>query len=507
MTNATAADNSDKLRFKTKLGFGLGTTGREAATLAIASYALLFYNQIMGLPAPLAGLALSAGLIFDGIADALVGAWSDRTRSRWGRRHPFMYAAPFAVFVSFAALWNPPHGLTTGQLFAWFAISVVALRTSISFFETPQLALGGELSPNYTERSKVMAYSGLCGDIGNWTAQWLALTFFFAATAAYPRGLLNPEPWSSYGFIIGAAMMGFMLLSARMTHDRIPYLTRLAINTPKFDFKRWGADLWNVLRNYNFVAILIAYFCTSMMIGMRNALHIYVNTFFWGLTSEQLRWQIIASLFGTICTFFIVPRLHGRFNKKRTMVVGAVLYSTLPAMPVWLGLSGIMQPGDPYVLHVVVFFGAIFTGAATLTTVTVLSMLADVADENELRFGVRQEGMLYAVRSFCGKVDQAIGAALGGVVLGYIAFPIAAKVGEIDPQVLHRLLVWDGLIVILPGVLAAALYTRLRNTRESYEATRAELAARRGAPLPSDPVVKEDATALAPPSIVQRNQA
>ena len=93
-----------------------------------------------------------------------------------------------------------------------------------------------------------------------------------------------------------------------------------------------------------------------MMIGLRNALHIYVNTFFWGLTSEQLRFFVFASLIGILTAFFVAPRLHGRFDKKATMMVASVFYAILPSVPVWMGMAGIMKPGDPEVLPVVFTF-------------------------------------------------------------------------------------------------------------------------------------------------------
>ena len=99
MTLAPVA--SDKLTLKTKLAFGVGSAAETIALFAVASYALLFYNQVLGVKASWVGLAISASLIMDGIVDPLVGSWSDRTtNAKWGRRHPWMFAAPFMLTIA-----------------------------------------------------------------------------------------------------------------------------------------------------------------------------------------------------------------------------------------------------------------------------------------------------------------------------------------------------------------------------------------------------------------------
>jgi Na+/melibiose symporter-like transporter len=486
------SSGNDKLSLKTKIAFGVGNAGEQVAAVTVSSYAMLYYNQVLGLPAYLAGLALSASLILDGLADPIAGGLSDRTRSKLGRRHVYMYLAPIPIALAFLALFNPPKGLSEGALFWWFLVSVGSLRAFVSFYETPHLALGGELSTHYTERSKIMGWNALVGWLGTAATTWIALTYFFKKTPEYPRGLLNPAPWGHYSMVMSVILLAAMFGSAWFTRDRVKLLPQPPKDLPPFSPFEFLKDMGKVLSNMNFVWILVGFFFTSLMIGLRNALHIYVNTFFWGLTSEQLRFFLLSSLFGIAVAFFVAPRLHGRFDKKWTMMVASVFYAIMPSIPVWMGMAGIMKPGDPYVLQVVIVFAALHAAVASISLMSVLSVLADIADENELKFGVRQEGALYAMRALFGKIDQAIGAAFAGFVLTLIAFPVKAKVGEIPPTVLKDLLLWDGIIAIIPGLASTFIYTQLKVNRASYEATKAALAARRGAepppiPLPEDP--------------------
>ena len=108
---------------------------------------MLYYNQILGLSVVLAGLAVSASLIFDGFADPVIGSLSDRTKGRFGRRHGYLFAAPIPIALSVIAVFNPPPGASDLVLFLWFALSVSFMRVSISLFNTPHLALGANCPP------------------------------------------------------------------------------------------------------------------------------------------------------------------------------------------------------------------------------------------------------------------------------------------------------------------------------------------------------------------------
>lgn len=146
-----------------KLAFAIGSTAESMVITAAGQFTLIFYNQVRGLPPGWVAMAYSVGLLVNAICDPLVGSWSDRTRSRLGRRHPFMFASILPVSLSFWALFNPPSLGQVGELMWLVAINVV-LSQSLTLFHTPHLALGGELSPSYLGRSSVMNYNtSSCG--------------------------------------------------------------------------------------------------------------------------------------------------------------------------------------------------------------------------------------------------------------------------------------------------------------------------------------------------------
>ena len=469
----------ERLRLKTKLAYGLGTGGEILILFTVSTFALLYYNQVRGLPAHLAGLALSLSLIFDAVMDPIVGSLSDRTRSRLGRRHLYMFIAPFPIALTFAAIFHPPTGLSQTALFWWFAGSVMLLRPAMAFFHTPHLALGGELSPNYTERSKVMAYNSFFTWGGAALTNWVALTYFFKATPQYPRGLLNPQPYSPYALTMASVALASMLASAWFTRDRIPFLPQPGPQTLRFSPLRFFKDFAVAFGNRNYVWLLGGYLMLTLSTGVRQGLHLYTNTYYWQLTSDQLRWFIIATFFGYAIAFYSTPKIHARFDKRNTMIVAGILFATLPMIPIALGLMGVIDTHTPGLMWILSFFSGTSFIFASVLTISLMSSIADIADENEVKNGVRQEGMFYSAIALFAKIDGAVGAAIVGVILSLISFPEKAKIVALPHATVVNLAVWDGLIATIPGVLATLFYARYRITKASHAAMRDVIAARR----------------------------
>jgi len=479
MTHPAPA-TADRLPLKTKFAFGIGSAAEVIALYAVSSFALLYYNQVLGVPAHWIGIAISLSLVLDGLTEPVVGAWSDRTKSKLGRRHPWMYAAPIPIALTFYAIFNPPEGLDQMALTIWCGVAVSLLRQVMTFFHTPHLALGAELSPNYIERSKVMAYNSFFTWAGGAGMTWIALSYFFPATPEYPRGLLNPEPWPTFALTMAIIILTVLFASAWFTRDRIPFLPKPADDVKNFSPTEFFADVWKALRNINYVWLLIGYFFLSMMIGLKEGLRLYTGTFYWGFNSEDLRWYVIGSFAGYAAAFAFAARMHGRFDKRATLVWGAVAYALTTAFPLLLGQLGILTQETPNLLWMLIAWSALSYGSLSVLQIGAMSALADIADENELRFGVRQEGILYSTRALAAKIDQAIGSALAGFVLLIIAFPQKAQPGAVADDVLFNLALWDGVLAAVPGLVAAYCYGRYRITKGSYEATRAALVARRG---------------------------
>lgn len=303
---------------------------------------------------------------------------------------------------------------------------------------------------------------------------------FFKATPEHSRGLLNPDAYTPYAYVSAVVAFTLLMASAWFTRDRIPTLPQPAADLPRFSPFEFLRDLGKALTNRNYAWLLVAYFFLAMTLGLRAGLSLYVNTFFWELTSEQLRWFVLGALFGSILGGAITTRLHQLWDKRITILVGCTGLAAIPAIPIVLRMMGLMPANGTaqLVIALLLFSFAALTFTAVIQ-ISVMSALADIADENELKHGHRQEGVLYSTRALFSKIDQALGQFLAGVALDVIAFPPKAIPGEVPDDVLFKLAMIEGPMAAVPGLIAVFFYARYRINRTSHAQIRADLASRR----------------------------
>lgn len=457
-----------------KLAYGFGSMAEAIVYSSTTQFLLLFYNQVRGLPAAGVGLALSAGLAVNAIIDPVVGSWSDRTRSRLGRRHPFMFAAILPVALTLYGLFNPPPGLSQGLQLAWLAVLNILLQQALTAFHTPHLALGGELTADYIGRTRVMSYNTFFLWAGD-TFCWLA-TFglFFAATAGFPNGALDPARYPAFSTTIAVLVAAILFTSAFFTRSRIPWLPKPAPDAGRFSPRAFLADIRQALANRNYLLLLASMFFLSLMQGVRGGLWIYTATYYWQLGNAQILWFALGSFLSYSCGSLIVAWLHKRYDKRWTGAAAIAVYSAGPALPLALGWFGLLNAQTPGLLVILIAFSLLQHLPYSLLTTTTYSALADIADENQLRFGARQQGVLFSTQNFFARIDQAVGAALAGLVLTLVAFPAGARPGHVAAPVLAGVAIAYVLSAI-PGLLAGWVYTRIRVSRATYAATRARL--------------------------------
>ncbi len=477
-TTTTPATPIPPVSWRMKWAFGLGSSAEAIVITTTSAFLMLFYNQVRGLDPAAIGIALALGLIVNAVFDPLIGSWSDRTRTRWGRRHPFMFASILPAALLFWGLFNPPADLgSTGQL-VWLATLNVLLLQAMTVFHTPHLALGGEMSKDYLERSSIMSVNTFFLWIGDTLGWQLCFLVFFRATQAFPNGALDPSRWPLFSITIACIVLVCLFISSQVTKRRIPYLLQPASSTPGFSAREWARDMGRVLRNRNYLVLLVGFFFLSLMTGVRGGLWIYSVTYFWQLRNDQLAFFSIGSLFGYVFGSYIVTRLHHRFEKRWTGTLALIVYCVGPAIPLALGYVGILSAQTPYLLAILIAFSLLQHAPYSIMTTTVYSALADIADENELKYGLRQEGALFATRTFFARVDQALGTALAGWVLAIVAFPAKATPGQVPEAVLMGLAAaW--VLSVIPGLIAAIFYGMLNVTRATHDATRAAIDAQK----------------------------
>src|SRR5215470_2079898 len=212
------------LTLGTNILYGVGSVAFGVHVAALRSLLLLVFNQVVGLPAAWVGAAMMVTLIFDAICDPLIGEWSDHTRSRWGRRHPFMYASAVPAAVAFYFLFAPPRGWSQSHLLVYMGLMLVTVRILLSLYEIPSSALGPELTLDYDERTSLMSSRFFFGTLGGAGMLVLVLQVFLRKDATHPLGLLNRAGYTQTAIAAGIAIFLSIMISSVGTHRFIPGL-------------------------------------------------------------------------------------------------------------------------------------------------------------------------------------------------------------------------------------------------------------------------------------------
>lgn len=462
---------------RTKFAFGVGAAGESATNWIFTALTFFFYNQILGLSGTLTALAVTIAIFSDAITDPLMGSISDRLRSRWGRRHPFMFAAPAPLVLTIYALFNPPVGLDTAALFVWFTFFTVAMRICLTLFAVPHLAMGAELSDDYNQRSKIMSYNNIFAYAGGLAMHGVV---WFLVFPNFTDGQRNQAAYLPIVIFCCFLVIACILASAWFTRDQIPFLKQPPDQAGKFKISRLFLDMWDAISNRHYVFLLLGFFFLAVTIGTHETLGIYMGTFFWELSPVQIGWLIIGNVIGVAIGFSSTARLHQIFDKRATIVGSVITLSVFWSAAVTLRLFDLAPANSTWTLVAfIVFFGSFSAASGSILNISVMSALADIADEHDLKTGRRQEGIFYSARTFFAKTTNGIGHVIAGIGLDIIEFPTGAVPGTIDADKIFALGVIDGPFAMVWGLIAACFYSGYRINKRYHREIQEQLASRR----------------------------
>lgn len=484
MATTVAAPSARKLSLTTKLAYGFGSIAYGIKDNGFQTLLMLYYNQVIGVPAHLVGLAIMIALVLDAFIDPVIGHFSDQTHSSWGRRHPFMYAAALPVGILYLLLWTPPTGshLMTVLYLAGVAILI---RTAISAYEVPSAALAPELTSDYHERTSVLGYRYLFGWLGGMGMVMLTFMVFLAPTAQYPLGQLNPAGYREYAVFASVAMVAAILISALGTHREIARLPKAS--PTRTSLKGTFRGILKTLNNKSFLILTVAGIFVFTNQGLNFALSTYLNTYVWSMPAASLGLFVFAVMGGVALAFVIASRISRSMGKKNAAVAFSITYILVAIAPLMLRYLGLFLPnGHPLLFPTLMGLVALGTALGVGSMILSGSMMADVVEEAQEVSGERTEGLFFAGSFFMQKCVSGFGLFLSGVILTAVAFPVGALPGKVPPEVLdHLILVYCSLKVVI-GVTGAAILSRFPISQADHERRIAKLAetASHAAPLP-----------------------
>lgn len=391
-----------------KVAYGVGGLTENIIQNALLGLSLPIYNKGLGLSPELIGWALAIPRIFDAIVDPFIGSMSDNTRSRWGRRRPFLFVSAFLMAILFTVIWMPPRFLydprpatffTLPGLFWFFMIISTLYYIAYACFAIPRGALMIEMTTDTHERTKLNAFSTFFAYVAALGIPWLyKLTFVFN-----PKN--EVQGMHSVGLLCGLIILATALVPAIFCRERDE-----RIDQPKVILLKAIRD---TLHNGPFLLMsgLILFVLLGVSIANPLALYINIDYVCGGDKSLGATYGAIAGTIMSVASIVAVPivaRLGRTLGKRRTIMLGIVL-SLVGFLLSWFTFT----PQHPYWQVIPALFYA--TG---LTAVWVLggAILADICDLDELKHNLRREGMFGASFQFLNKA----GVALIMIVSGYV---------------------------------------------------------------------------------------
>ena len=448
----------DHVPLKTKLGYGFGSVAYGIKDNGFAVFLLFYYNQVIGLDGFMVALALATALILDAFIDPLIGQLSDNTRTKWGKRHPWLYGAALPIAVAWLLLWHPPE-MSDTMTFFYMLVMAIMVRVSLSCYEVPSLALLPELTPDYHERTTIMRYRFLFGWSSGLTIMALAYGVFLTATPQYPDGQLNPDGYSIFA-IVGAVMMFVaVLVSARATHKRIIDGYR----TTKNDAKHTGiSELAASFRYRPFVMLLMASFLAYTNQGLVFALTTYLFRHIWEISEAAFLLYSIMLIVGVMIAFLTVSPVSKKYGKPLAASHFAIAFVIIASAPYWLRLAGLFPSNDSDLLIPVLFaLLVVGTGLGIAAMILTMSMMADVATGYERDTGKKSEGVFSAGMFFAQKLVGGVGLILAGSIITIVGIPDGAERGTVDPAIVTNLNIGFIALFTLIGLLTAWAFRKI----------------------------------------------
>jgi GPH family glycoside/pentoside/hexuronide:cation symporter len=451
-----------------KLAYAFNPFGRSLCAAASTAYLMYFYTDVVLLGAGLVGLALTLGRVWDAVNDPIMGYVSDRTRSRWGRRRPWILAAALPYAGGFALLFRPPAFETQLALFAYLLAVTFVLDSFETAIEMPSAALGVEIETDYDARTRIFAlrdffvYGGMiCGgflpllvaQFGDVRLGYARVTTMFAALAGAT-----------------ALSVAFVPEQPRVHDDRAAGFA---------DFRR---SFRQCLESRSFRILLLTFFVTTAGLGIGVGAGVYALIYWLEYTPADVGLMLPVHL-GCCC--LALP--YWTWLSKRVGKVAAIRRFLLYESLVMAGLY-FMWPWKP-----IVYLGTILSGIGTAGVVNVTSLLADVIDEDELRTGSQRTGAFLGFWTLASKGAAATGPIIVGAALSAAGYVATASQPPVVITTIRWLYAPSRAIVFLAAYL---LFRRFELSRERHAEVQAALAARRAAAA-GDAYRRDDNAAVA----------
>ena len=448
----TTSASGERLSLWTKLGFAIGDLGQSMGPGTIIPFFYLFFlTDVVRLNPGLAGVSLLIGKIWDAVNDPLFGLLSDRTRTRWGRRRPYLLFAAIPFGFTFFLLWVAPPWRDQVILCAYFAFLYILFDTTFTAVGVPYYALIPELTLDYDERTSLVGYMMVVSIGGGLLG------------AALPLAIVGLFPDKRVGYAAMGAIMGVVFA--------LPIFATFAVSRERGEFQERSAlppleSLRFVMRNRALWHVMGLDILSWLAVDILSAVFIYYLKYWIGV-SEDLASLVLALILASAMLFLpVFIRLSQRVEKKWAFVLGMSTWALIQLSIFFIPRGAVTAT----------FILAFLAGLGVSTAhVMPSSMRPDVLEVDELASGRRQEGVYAGFAIFLRKLSTSLALFGIGMALDWAGYVPEGVQPESALRVIRIIMGPVPALLLIAAIVIACFYPI---TRERHRAIREELARR-----------------------------
>lgn len=441
---------------RTKLMYGVGDLGFSITSTIIATYFAIFLTDVVGISPGIVAIAIFIGRSWDYINDPLIGYISDRTRSKWGRRRPFLLFGALPFGIVFVLLWWKPSWTNEVALAVYYAAAYVLFDTAATFAYMPYFALTPELTSDYDERTSLTTYRMFFSIVGSLVAFTLPLVIIGAfVPESAPRIL-------TMGIIFGVISMLPLLLAFAGTREQPEYME---LKTPTL-----RQSIQSAAKNRPFLFGIGIFLLTWVSIDILQTTLLYFIKY---VIHRQDQSDIFMALIfiTAICALPLWSWISRRWSKRHAYMGGIAFWAVVQLILITLSAS----TGTSLIIFICILAG-IGVGAAHVLP---WAILPDAVEWDEWQTGERHEGIFYSLVVLIQKVASSIAIPLILLILEFTGYVPNAAQQPANALLGIRLVIGPiPAILLLTGIFLAFRYPL---TRERYEQICRELEIRRKA--------------------------